>query len=278
MDWLLIPFAESFMVRALIAGSLAALVTALVGTWVVIRGLSFMGDALAHGVLPGIALGVLLGFDLTIGAVLSAIVMIIGINLVHRYSQLGEDVGIGLLFVGMLAAGVVIISRSATYRGSVTDILFGEALGATTGDIWFLAAAGLIAIIATAVLYRPFLALSFNEQKAEALGLHPRVAHIALLALVTMAVVASFQTVGTLLVFGLLVAPPATAALLARRVPVMMALAVVFGVFSVLGGLLISWHAETAASATMAALAVAIFFVVMTGRAVLSRSEILRTG
>lgn len=272
MEWLIEPFSSSFMVRALVAGSLAAVVTSLVGTWVVIRGLSFMGDALAHGVLPGIALGVVLGFDLTLGAVLSAVVMIVGINLVHRHSHLSEDTGIGLLFVGMLAAGVVIISRSSTYSGSLSDILFGDALGATSGDILFLSAAALIAVLATAVLYRPFLALSFNEQKAEALGLHPKATHVAMLALVTMAVVASFQTVGTLLVFGLLVAPPAAAALVARRVPVMMVVAGLIGILAVVGGLLVSWHARTAASATIAALAVAFFFVVMTVRAVTTRS------
>ena len=272
MTWLTDPFSLSFMQRALVAGSLAAVIAALVGTWVVLRGLSFMGDALAHGVLPGIAFGVVLGFDLTLGAFASAMAMVAGINLVHRYSRLGEDTGIGLLFVGMLALGVVVISRSDSYSGSLTGILFGDALGVTTGDIWVLVGAAGVAMVATALLYRAFLALSFNEQKAEMLGLHPRWAHAAMLALVTMAVVASFRTVGTLLVFGLLVAPPATAALVARRVPVMMMVSALVGTFSVLTGLLISYHANTAASATMAATSVAIFFVVMTAKAVTGRA------
>jgi ABC-type Mn2+/Zn2+ transport system permease subunit len=272
MTWLTEAFALSFMQRALIAGVLAAVIAALVGTWVVLRGLSFMGDALAHGVLPGIALGVVLGFNLTLGAVLSALAMVAGINLVHRYSRLGEDTGIGLLFVGMLAMGVVIISRSDSYSGSLTGILFGDALGVTTSDIWVLAGAALVSLIATAVLYRAFLSLSFNEQKAQMLGLHPKLAHAAMLALVTMAVVASFRTVGTLLVFGLLVAPPATAALIARRVPVMMAVAAALGAVSVLAGLLISYHGNTAASATVAATSVAIFFLVLAGKAVTART------
>lgn len=272
MTWLTEAFALSFMQRALIAGTLAAVIAALVGTWVVLRGLSFMGDALAHGVLPGIALGVVLGFDLTLGAIGSALAMVAGINLVHRYSRLGEDTGIGLLFVGMLATGVVIISRSDSYSGSLTGILFGDALGVTAGDIWVLVAATAVALLATALMYRAFLSLSFNEEKAQMLGMHPRLAHIAMLALVTMAVVASFRTVGTLLVFGLLVAPPATAALIARRVPVMMAVAAIVGAVSVLAGLLISYHANTAASATMAATSVAIFFLVMAGKAVASRA------
>src|SRR5690606_6285821 len=120
MDWLIEPFSYPCMQRALLAGIPAAVITALVGTWVVLRGLTFMGDALAHGVLPGIALGVVLGYDLTLGAALSATVMVAGINLVHRRSRLNEDVGIGLLFVGMLAVGVVIISRSPSYSGELT--------------------------------------------------------------------------------------------------------------------------------------------------------------
>jgi len=265
------PLALGFMQRALVAGILAAVIAALVGTWVVLRGLSFMGDALAHGVLPGIALGVVLGFDLTVGAAVSALAMVAGISLVHRFSRLGEDTGIGLLFVGMLATGVVIISKSDAYSGSLTGILFGDALGVTTGDVWALAATAAVSLLATAVLYRAFLALSFNEQKSEMLGLHPTATHAAMLALVTMAVVASFRTVGTLLVFGLLVAPPATAALIARRVPVMMAVAAGLGALSVLGGLLVSYHADTAASATMSATSVALFFVVLTGRTIVVR-------
>ncbi len=269
MDWLIEPLSIGFIQRALIGGALVVVTTSLVGTWVVLRGLSFMGDALAHGVLPGIALGVLLGFDLTVGAILSALVMVVGINLVHRYSRLGEDAAIGLLFVGMLALGVVIISRTPSYSGSLTGILFGDALGMTTGDLTVLGGAAAVALIASVVLYRPFLVLSFNEDKADMLGLHPRFANFAMLTLVTMAVVASFRTVGTLLVFGLLIAPPATAALLSRRVPAMMGLAVGFGVVSVFGGLMISFYADTAASATMAGLAVAIFFATMTATALL---------
>jgi ABC-type Mn2+/Zn2+ transport system permease subunit len=272
MAWLTEAFSPLFMQRALAAGVLASLIAAMVGTWVVVRGLSFIGDALAHGVLPGIALGVLLGFDLTLGAVGSALAMVVGINLVHRYSKLREDTGIGLLFVGMLALGVVLISRSDSYAGSLTGILFGDALGATTADLWVLGVGAAVALVATVVLYRPFLSLAFNEEKATLLGMHPRLAHILMLALVTMAVVTSFKTVGTLLVFGLLVAPPAAAALVARRLPIMMIVAGVFGVVSVVVGLLVSFHGDTAASATIAAVSVALFFVVLAGRNLVTRS------
>ncbi|MFP3914506.1 MAG: zinc ABC transporter permease AztB [Actinomycetota bacterium] len=266
MDWLTEPFAQAFMQRAALGGALAAVATAVVGTWVVLRGLTFMGDALAHGVIPGIALAVVWGFDLGLGAAVSALVMVAGINVIHRYSRLQEDVGIGLLFVGMLAAGVVIISRTSSYSGSLTEILFGDALATTSADLVLLGATLAAVVASTLIFYRAFLVLSFNEQKAEMLGLHPRIAHVVMLALVTLAVIAAFQTVGTLLVFSLLVAPPATASLLVRRVPAMMMLSGLLGIGAVGVGLLVSWHADTAASATVAAVAVAGFFAVLAFR------------
>jgi ABC-type Mn2+/Zn2+ transport system permease subunit len=264
MDWLIEPFELAFQQRALLAGSLAALTTSVVGTWVVIRGMTFLGDALVHGVIPGIALAILLGFNPLLGAIVAALVMIWGINLVHRQTGFSEDTGIGLLFVGMLGLGVILISKSTTYTGSLTAILFGDVLGVTPTDLIVLAIITVIAIGASAVFYRGFLVLSFNEQKAALYGLHPRATHVLLLVLIVLSIVGSFQTVGTLLVFGLLVGPPATAALLVRRVPAMMVVAALIGVFSVIAGLIISYHANTSGSATMAVVPIVLFFVVLT--------------
>jgi manganese/iron transport system permease protein len=274
VDWLIEPFALAFQQRALIAGLLAAITTSTVGTWVVIRGMSFMGDALVHGVVPGIAMAVLFGFDPLIGATVAAIVMIAGIDLVHRQTRFSEDTGIGLLFVGMLALGVIFISRTNAYSGSLTAILFGDVLGVAPADIVVLAVVAGLAVAASAALYRPFLVLSFNRSKASMLGLRPDLAHVAMLALITMAVVGSFRTVGTLLVFGLLVGPPATAALLVRRVPTMMLTAVGLGVLAVVLGLIISYHAGTAGSATMAAVSIAGFFLVLAIRGVFGRGTV----
>ncbi len=270
MDWLVEPFQLAFMQRALAAGLLSVLATSVVGTWVILRGMSFMGDALVHGVVPGIALAVLLDFSPTLGAALAAIVMIGGINLVHRQTSFPEDTGIGLLFVGMLALGVIIISKTSSYTGSLTGILFGDALGVTTGDIVTIAIIAVITVIVSLVFYRSFLVLSFNEEKAELLGLRPRLSHFAMLSLITLAIVGSFQSVGTLLVFGLLVAPPATAALLVRRVPAMMVTSAVVGMLSVAGGLVISFHFGTAGSATMAIVPVVVFFVTLFARSVMN--------
>jgi len=266
MEWLTEPFELGLQQRALIGGSLAAIALAVVGTWVVIRGLTFFGDALVHGVVPGIALAVLFDFDLMVGAGIAAVVMIGGINLVHRQTAFSEDTGIGLLFVGMLGLGVILISKSDSFTGSLTSILFGDALGVTMGDIAVLAVVTAVVIAASLFLYRHFLVLAFNEQKATLLGLRPGLAHAVLLGLITLGIVGSFQTVGTLLVFGMLVGPPATAALLVRRVPAMMVTAALIGVASVVIGLLISYHADTAGSATIAVTPVAFFFVVLTVR------------
>jgi ABC-type Mn2+/Zn2+ transport system permease subunit len=247
------------------------LAAALVGTWVVIRGMTFLGDALVHGVIPGIALGLLLDFNLLLGAAVAAAVMIIGINLVHRQTAFSEDTGIGLLFVGMLGLGVILISRTPSYSGNLTSILFGDVLGVSSSDIRWLAVVAALTAACSVIFYRQFLVLSFNEQKARLLGFNPNFAHIMLLALITMTIVGSFQTVGTLLVFGLLVGPPATAALLVRRVPTMMAAAALIGLGSVVVGLLVSYHANTAGSATMAMIPVLLFFIVLSVRAARAR-------
>lgn len=269
MDWLIEPFELAFQQRALLGGSLAAIALALVGTWVVIRGMSFLGDALVHGVIPGIALAVLFDFSVLIGAAAAALVMILGINLVHRQTTFSEDTGIGLLFVGMLALGVILISRTPSYTGSLATVLFGDALGVTSGDIVVLGSVLVVSVVASALLYRPFLVLAFNEEKARLLGLRPALAHWVLLGLITAVIVGSFQTVGTLLVFGLLVGPPATAALLVRRVPLMMLVSAAIGVLSVVLGLIISFHVDTAGSATMALVPIVLFFGVLTSRVVI---------
>lgn len=269
MSWLTDPFEPEFMQRALLAGALAVVVASVVGTWVVLRGLAFMGDALAHGVLPGLTIAFVLGFDLVLGALASAAVVVAGVQIVARRSSLSEDTGIGLLFVGMLALGVIVISRARSFAVELTSFLFGDVLGVTWGDVWFLTVAAALSVVATVVSYRAFLTLAFDEVKAATLGFRPALTQVVLLALVALAVVASFRAVGTLLVFALLVAPPATASLLVRRLPTTMVVAVLLGWLAVVVGLLASWHLDLAAGASIAATSVAVFFVVLTGRELL---------
>ena len=263
MSWLLDPFEPEFMQRALLAGMLAVVASSVIGTWVVVRGLTFLGDALAHGVIPGLALATLWGFNLTVGALLTAAVMVAGVNVVNRRARLGDDTGVGLLFVGMLALGVIIISRSRSFTTDVQALLFGDVLGVTWADLRVQAAAAALVVLASAVGYRSFLVLSFNEAKAASLGLRPGLTHLALLALIAVAIVSSFQAVGTLLVFGLIVGPSATALLLVRRVWLCMVVAVALGWVAVGVGLVLSYHHGTAAGATMAGVSVALFFAVL---------------
>jgi manganese/iron transport system permease protein len=271
VDWLLDPFQLAFQQRALIGGALAAVALALVGVWVVIRGMSFLGDALVHGVVPGIAVAILFDFNVLAGAAAAALLMMLGINLVHRQTTFSEDTSIGLLFVGMLGLGVILISRTDAYTGSLTAILFGDALGVTSNDISMLAVLLVVTALGSILAFRPFLVLAFNEQKAQLLGLRPRMAHAVLLGLITLTIVGSFQTVGTLLVFGLLVGPAATAALIVKRVPAMMIVAAVIGALSVAAGLVISYHADTSGSATMAVVPIGLFFAVLSARSWRSR-------
>lgn len=261
--WLTEPFALGFQQRALAGGVLAAVMTAVVGTWLVLRGMSFFGDAFVHGIVPGIAAAIALDINPILGAAVAAGVMVLAIEAVHRQTSLGEDTAIGLLFVGMLALGVVIVSRMESYAGSLTTILFGDILGITSSGLAVQATLAAIVVIAGLLLYRPLLALAFNPRKAQLLGLHPGRAHAALLVLIATAVIGSYQAVGTLLVFGLLVGPAATAALLSRTIPAMMATACGIGIGSVVLGLVLSYHLNTAGSATIALVPVLCFFVVL---------------
>ena len=263
MEFFTEPFALAFQQRALLGGALAALMTSVVGTWLVLRGMSFFGDAFVHGVVPGIAAAVVLDINPLIGAAVAAAVMVFAIEVVNRQTVLSEDTSIGLLFVGMLALGVVIISRLDTYSGSLTSILFGDALGVTASDLVGQAVLAVIVIAVALALYRPLLALSFNAEKAELWGMKPKRAHAALLVLIAAAVIGSYQSVGTLLVFGLLVGPPATASLIARTVPRMMIYSAVIALSSVWLGLTLSYHLGTAGSATMALVPIVLFFIVL---------------
>jgi ABC-type Mn2+/Zn2+ transport system permease subunit len=271
VEWWLAPFELGFQQRALWGGLLAALMASTVGTWLVLRGMSFFGDAFVHGIIPGIAAAVVLDINPLLGAAVAAAVMVAAIELVQRKTVLGEDTSIGLLFVGMLALGVVIISQLDSYSGSLTSILFGDALGVTWSGIIGQSVLLAIVVIVTVVLYRPLLALSLNKEKAELLGMRPGLAHAALLVLIALAVIGSYQSVGTLLVFGLLVGPPATASLLSRTVTQMMVVAALIGVVSVWLGLTISYHFGTAASATMALVPIVAFFIVLALKNVVGR-------
>jgi ABC-type Mn2+/Zn2+ transport system permease subunit len=262
LNYLVDPFANNeFMRLALFGGILVACTCAIAGTFGVLRGLAFVGDALAHGVLPGIATAMLLGFSGILGAAIGAAVMMGGVSIVTRRFRLSGDTAIGLLFVGMLSLGVVITSRSTSFVGDLARILFGELLGITTTDLaWQFAALVIVGAIAF-VSRRPFLLLSVDDGLARTSGFSARLFHNVMLTMVAITVIASFQTVGTLLVLGMLIAPAATGSLFARRIESMMLIAALVGSLSTYIGLLISYHYDLAAGASIVLTAVVIFAI-----------------
>jgi ABC-type Mn2+/Zn2+ transport system permease subunit len=265
MDWFITPFlTNEFMLYALLAGVIVAFTCAIVGTFVILRGLAFIGDAIAHGVLPGIAVAILLGFPGVLGAAIGTVIMISGVSLITVKSRLSSDTAIGLLFVGMLALGVIIVSRSSSFSGDLMRILFGEILGVNIQAIILQIIAVVIVAAITVACSRPFLLLCFDPEQAQVSGFSSRLYHYIMLALIALTIVVSFQTVGTLLVFGMLLAPSGAGALLARRIEAMMAWATLFGTLSIYFGLLASYHLNIAAGAAIVLMAVIVFFIVFT--------------
>lgn len=260
MNFLVEPFTSNeFLLLALVAGCLVSVTCAIAGTFVVLRGLAFVGDALAHGVLPGIALAVLLGFSGVLGAAVGAGVMMGGVGLVQRRLRLSGDTAVGLLFVGMLSLGVIITSKSDAFVGDLTRILFGQLLGVDRTDLAWQAIALVVVAAVTYVSRRPFLLLTIDDGLTRTSGFSVRIFHNVLLLVVAITVVASFQTVGTLLVLGMLVAPAATGSLFARRIESMMLIASGVGILSTYVGLLVSYHYDLAAGASIVLTAVVIF-------------------
>ncbi len=277
MRWLADPFLDNeFLQRALLAGVLVSIACAVVGTYVVLRGLAFIGDALAHGVLPGVAGALLLGLPGMLGAAVGAAAMIGGVGLITARSRLSSDTAIGLLFVGLLALGVVMVSGSDHFTGDLVKILFGELLGISRADLAFQAGATVVVVVVGVLFARPFLLLCFDADLAQVMGFHARRSHYVMLALIATTVIVSFQTVGTLLVFGMLLAPAGVGALLARRVGIMMIWSAGTGMLSTYLGLLASYHFNYAAGASVVLCAVLLFFVVFAAAAV--RDALSRRG
>jgi ABC-type Mn2+/Zn2+ transport system permease subunit len=271
VDFLIEPFEADFVRTGALAAALVGILCGVVGCYVVLRGMALMADSLAHGVLPGVAIAFALtagaaGSEpneaaLWLGALAAGLVTAGGTSLILRRSRVREETAAAVVFVLMLALGVAIVSRVEGYSVDLTSFLFGDVLGVTTTDavlslVFAVAVVGLVALF-----YRPFLSLSFDPQRAAALGLPVERLHLAMLVLVTLAIVIGFRVVGALLVLGLLIAPPATAALLTKRLPAMMVLSAAIAAASAPLGLLLSWHLDLAAGACIVLVAVMTFLV-----------------
>ncbi len=263
MDWLLDPLAHPFMVRALAAAVLVGAVCAVLGCYVVLRGMAFFGDALAHAVLPGVALGYLLGGgtrgELFWWGLGTGVLVALGIGAVGRATQVKQDTAIGIVFAGMFALGVALISTARSYAVDLTHLLFGNVLGVSEAELWRVAALGGGALLVVAVCYRAFLVLSFDPVLARTLRLPVRALDNLMLVLIAVAIVVSLQTVGVALMVAMLVTPAAAASLLARRLPAMMALAALIGSGSGVVGVYLSYHLALATGAAIVVVSTAAF-------------------
>lgn len=259
MDWLTEPFTFGFMQRSLIASVIVAVVCSVIGCYVVLRSMAFLGDALAHAVLPGVAVAYLAGVNLLAGALVAGVLVAVGISYVSRSGTIREDTAIGVFFAGALALGVVLISTMETYATDLTHVLFGNVLGVSSTDLWVSGGLALVVLVSIGLLYKRLLVMSFDPILGKTLRLRTHALRTGLFLLLALTIVISLRTVGVGLVAALLVTPPAAAYLLTRRLPAMMVVSVVIGLVSTVGGLYASYYLNVASGAAMVLVATFVF-------------------
>jgi manganese/iron transport system permease protein len=261
LEWLTTPLTYTFIQRGLLASLIVGVVCAVIGCYVVLRGMAFLGDALAHAILPGIAIAYLLQGNLTVGALVAAVAVALLIGLFSRQGTIREDTAIGILFAAALSLGVALISSIRSYAVDLSHILFGNVLGVSPSDLWAAGGLGVLVLAAVALLYKPFLVISFDPVLAATLRWPAELLRSTLLILLALTIVVSLQTVGVGLVAAMLVTPAATAYLLTRRLPMMMAISALVGAFSSLVGLYISYYASIASGSAVVLTATACFLL-----------------
>ncbi len=259
VQWLTEPFAHAFMQRALVEVVLMGAVTGAIGTYVVLRGLSFIGDALSHAIFPGVVIAFLLGRSVFVGALAFGLLTSASIVVLTAMPRVKEDSAIGVLFSGSFALGVVLISTTRNYSRDLAAFLFGNVLGVTTSDIALSAAVGTLVLLLVVAFQRELLLVAFDREAAQAVGVPVFWVNLLLLALISLTIVVSLTAVGNILVAAMLVTPPAAARLLTDRLPVMLCSSAAIGVISGVAGLVISYHANVAAGGTIVLVATGVF-------------------
>ncbi len=270
LEWLLTPLQYPFMWRGLIAVVLMGSVCAVVGTFVVLRGMAFFGDALAHTILPGVALGYLVSGGQTSGlfwwALGAALLSAVGINAISRGGRIKEDTAIGIVFAGMFALGITLISTVRSYSVDLTHFLFGDVLGVRNRDLWLSGIISAVVLIAVFGFYKEFLTLSFDPVLATTLRLPVKFLNQFLMVLMALAIVVSLQTVGVALMVAMLITPAATAYLLTPRLPRMIWVAAVIASLSGVIGLYLSYYLGIASGGAIVLVTTACFFFVWLGQ------------
>lgn len=266
VDLLGTPLAFPFMVRGMLAAVMVGIVCAVVGSYMVLRGMAFFSDALSHTILPGIALGYIANggahWSLFWWGLGTAVLSSLGIGALSRNGRLKEDTAIGIIFAGMFALGVALISTVRSYTVDLSHLLFGNVLGVGQEDLILTAVFGGAIILIVLVLYKELLAVSFDPIHAATIRLPVSFIYYLLLVLISVAIVVSLQTVGIALVLAMLVTPAATAFLLTRRLPLMMALAALIGALSGVVGLYLSFYFSIASGAAIVLVCTAVFLLV----------------
>ena len=260
MDWLLDPWQYEFMLRALLAGILVSLAAAGVGAYVVLKGLAFLGDAVAHTQLAGAALALVLGGGavvITLGAAAAAVVTALGIAFLALRARIREDTAIGIMFAGLFAIGILLISSQRTFALDLSSLLIGNILGVGSEDLFVMAALAAFVLIAAAWFFRELRFVAYDPEMAGASGVPVAAVRIAMLVLVAIAAVVAFRLVGVVLAIAMLVAPAAAATLVVRRLQFIMLLSALFGILSTILGLYIAFHADLAAGPSIVIVAVA---------------------
>lgn len=262
MSFFLEPLQYGFMLRGLAAAALVGVVCAVVGTFMVLRGLAFLGDALAHAILPGVAVAYLAGgagSGLFWGALGAALATALGVGLLTRGGRLREDTAIGVLFAGALALGVALISSIRSYSVDLAHILFGNILAITSGDLAMMAGFGALVLGIVAAFFKEFVVISFDPLHAASLRLPAEPLRLLLLALIAVTIAVSLQTVGAGLLTAMLITPAAAASLLTRRLDRMILLAALIGAGSGVAGLYLSYYVAIASGAAIVLTATAFF-------------------
>jgi ABC-type Mn2+/Zn2+ transport system permease subunit len=256
------PFAYPFMLRALGASLIVGIVCPVLGTYVVLRGMAFFGDALAHIILPGVVIAFLMGWPIGLGALIVGILAALLIGFISKRREIREDAAIGVVFAGAFALGIALLSLQRSYAVDLTHILFGNLLGVTTADLWLAGVLGGIVILTVFAFYKEFLVLSFDPILAETLRLPVAFLQNLLLVLLAIVIVVSIQAVGVALVIAMLVTPASAAYLLTNRLPTMMGIAAFIGSASAVTGLYLSYFVNLPSGPAIVLVETLVFIIV----------------
>jgi ABC-type Mn2+/Zn2+ transport system permease subunit len=269
--WITDPLAYTFFSRALLAALIVGVVCPVLGSYIVLRGMTFIGDAIPHIILPGIVIAWIIGWPVVVGALIVGVAAALGIGALSRQSVLREDTAIGVILAGAFALGIALLSVTDGYAVDLTHFLFGNLLGVGRGDLQIMAALALLVLLFVFLFYKELLVVAFDPVLARTLRLPATFLDYLLLVLIAITIVVALQAVGVTLMLAMLVTPAATAALLTRRLITMMGVGVLVGTFSGLSGLYLSWYVDVASGPAIVLVATALFALVYAGQRLRAR-------